>query len=240
MITLLCHDIANPLTAIKAGIEIMRENKIMTEERKSEINGRIDRSIGSVIGIIANVRKMQQAETGKLDTASVPLLLSKCIEEALSLVQTQANAKGIRFQLENEFSSGIEPSAAGDHLTITYNIIANILTNGIKFSKPNSLIQVRLLDAGFFIEIKVQDWGIGIPPGVLPNIFNKNIATTRLGTAGEAGSGFGLPIAKILMDNLDGSIEVVSQVSCPNSLDSGTIFTLKFRKYKASSLKGAA
>jgi signal transduction histidine kinase len=84
------------------------------------------------------------------------------------------------------------------------------------------------------ILIKVIDQGIGIPQNLLETLFSFTTRTTRIGTKGEQGTGFGMPIVKTLLEKMGGTLEVHSQVleeGQTSESPHGTTFTLRVPQF---------
>ena len=79
------------------------------------------------------------------------------------------------------------------------------------------------------IILTMTDDGIGIPESILTKLFDDEAKTSRPGTEGEPGTGFGMPIVKSYMDLYEGRIEVLSKVKDETTEDSGTTFNLYFK-----------
>jgi len=90
-------------------------------------------------------------------------------------------------------------------------IIRNLLSNAIKFSNPNGEIIISSNKKGEFIEISVQDFGIGIEPEIIPHLFEFNSNISRPGTMGETGTGLGLNLVKEFVEKHGGKIWVESK-----------------------------
>ena len=75
----------------------------------------------------------------------------------------------------------------------------------------------------------MTDDGIGIPDSILTKLFDDEAKTSRPGTGGEPGTGFGMPIVKSYMDLYEGQIEVLSKVKTEDNGESGTTFNLLFK-----------
>ena len=74
--------------------------------------------------------------------------------------------------------------------------------------------------------ITITDYGEGIPKDILNNIFDATKSTTRRGTNGEKGSGFGIPIVKKLIELMEGKISI--ETNYPSMVEEvGTIVTIK-------------
>lgn len=101
-------------------------------------------------------------------------------------------------------------------------ILLNLLSNSIKFSKPNGHIIVSIYEDDNYILISVKDDGIGISEDKLPIIFDRFTQGQALLTRSNEGSGVGLSIVKSLVEMHNGSISVNSKK------DIGTEFIIKF------------
>ena len=109
-------------------------------------------------------------------------------------------------------------------------MLGNILSNAIKFSHIGGEIKIIVKNVDdSFIEILISDKGIGMPPDLVKSIFSATKPTTRKGTLGEKGTGFGMPLVKLFMDIYDAKIFVNSKMDKENS---GTEFRLVFNGSK--------
>ena len=108
-------------------------------------------------------------------------------------------------------------------------VINNVVSNAIKFSRPKSEITVQSQALDKFTVISVSDEGIGIPKAILDSLFAMNKSTSRPGTKGEKGTGFGMPLVKKYMELFGGDIIVDSKCQEDFPQDSGKTIKLKFK-----------
>jgi signal transduction histidine kinase len=101
------------------------------------------------------------------------------------------------------------------------SILQNLISNAIKFTKPGGCINILSKDAGMYIELSVEDNGIGIKDEDIKNIFGLSCFTTY-GTNKEKGTGLGLLICKEMVEKNGGAIRVESKYG----VGSKFIFTL--------------
>tara|TARA_R110002051_G_scaffold30487_1_gene70499 strand:- start:2119 stop:2448 length:330 start_codon:yes stop_codon:yes gene_type:complete len=85
-------------------------------------------------------------------------------------------------------------------------VIANLLSNALKFSHQGGHIEVRLEIEGANVRVSVKDWGVGISDESQPKIFDKFEQSDMTDTRSFGGSGLGLTIAKELVEQHGGSI----------------------------------
>ena len=77
--------------------------------------------------------------------------------------------------------------------------------------------------------LSISDQGVGIPRDLIGNIFREDKRTSRKGTKGEEGTGFGMPLVKTYMEYYKAKIEVESISEDEDSSNHGTTFLLYFQ-----------
>ena len=121
-----------------------------------------------------------------------------------------------------------------DSRSFQYTVLNNLVSNAVKFSEPGAEIVLTILPQGDKVTISVADRGVGIPAKVLAGLFDPFKPTSRRGTAGEKGTGFGMPIVKSYIDLYKGAINVVSQTAEDSKDAHGTTITVTLRKAPAA------
>jgi signal transduction histidine kinase len=76
--------------------------------------------------------------------------------------------------------------------------------------------------------IRFEDHGIGIPADLVEKLFDPTKSTSRPGTDNESGTGFGLPLAQVYVEQFQGTITVDTRIALNPGDPSGTIFELRF------------
>ena len=153
--------------------------------------------------------------TRKRVATSVPV--HRFIAEAVDRVRPAAEQQGIAIEVD-------EPAArlivAGDRrqlVSATYNL----LENAVKYSDTGSTVQVRARTDGRWVDIEVQDHGIGIPRRDLERVFERFYRVDRARSRETGGTGLGLAIVRHVASNHDGDVKVDS------SEGEGSTFTLR-------------
>ena len=90
-------------------------------------------------------------------------------------------------------------------------VIRNLLTNSIKFSKSGGIISIELSKADNFNLLLIKDTGVGMSSEKLKYLFLPNESNSSLGTSGEKGSGMGLFICKYIVEAHKGKIHFESK-----------------------------
>ncbi|MGH6718718.1 MAG: sensor histidine kinase, partial [Alphaproteobacteria bacterium] len=101
-------------------------------------------------------------------------------------------------------------------------VLGNLVSNALKFSHPGSLIRVAAARHGDEVRLSVCDRGMGIPAPLLDDLFRWDRPTAREGTAGEFGTGFGLPLVRRYVEMFGGRITVESRDAADFPDDHGT------------------
>ena len=96
-------------------------------------------------------------------------------------------------------------------MVLTHSILGNLLSNAIKFSHSQQVITVSFSKSRDEFCFTVSDSGVGIPEALRSQIFKRHGISSRKGTGGEIGTGFGMPIVKMLTELMQGHVELKSR-----------------------------
>ncbi len=205
LIHVLSHDLANPIGAIKNICELSAEEGENGNEA-AEYRQMVQESVEHSIGILNLVRQMEALETGKMRLDLKEVNMRESIETSYTMLKERFRKKGI--VLENNVPEDIVVCA--EPYSFCNSVLNNLLSNAVKFSPRNGRITVAAERQGRRAEITVIDRGIGIPGETIGRLFDLTSATSRPGTEGEEGTGFGMPLVKSFVEHYGGKIEVES------------------------------
>lgn len=201
------HELRNPLTAIKGHAELMQRQQRYSE-RSVEVIGRQADQLGSLIDDLLLASQLE-ADRLILQLAEIDL-----VAEARAAATAHAPADT---PVRLDFAAGPLPVLA-DRERLG-QVLANLLTNAVKYSPGGAEIVVRVTRVAGEARIAVIDQGTGIPPEALPHVFDRFYRVA--GTAGRArGLGLGLYISRRIVEAHGGRIGVESQ------MDHGSTFTV--------------
>lgn len=217
LVRVLCHDISNPLSII-AGSSILGSSK-----KDLKFYDKIRKAADRIEDMISKIRDQEALATGKKRLKLVPTDMQEVCEDVAFLFQDKADAKGLELSFENNLG---HRKVQADPTSITNEVLSNLVSNAVKFCNKGGKIKVAMDHHDQECVIKVSDNGIGIPPDILPKIFDNNSSVSRKGTGGEPGTGFGMPLVKEYTELHGGTIEVESDAS-PES--HGTTFTVTLK-----------
>lgn len=231
LLRVLAHDVSTPLTLIQNNTQFLKrvlKNESLDSTQLTKLREKVlstNKYSHKIFNVINAVREMEAFESGKKSIEFDSINLKECINETLTLLESSINKKKVvvRTIIDNESVLGLKN-------ILEHQVLTNIIYNSIKFSKEGSEIKIYTKCNESTVEIFIADYGIGMPKAILKNIFNPLIHTSRPGTHGEAGTGFGLPIAKRCTEFMGGDIEASSNSIKDHPNNHGTTFKLTFKK----------
>jgi signal transduction histidine kinase len=226
LLRIMVHDIANPLTVIinmAKGLPFVKGDP----NQENYFQNQIISQSTKMANIIESVRWMEGLESGKKAPKIQAVPLAYVVSSCLKNVQEQAKMKNI--QIDADIAGDVQ--VLGHPTVIENQVLTNILTNCLKFSPQNSRLSIKMGNQDTdSAELLIIDQGIGIPANILENIFDPFYPTSRRGTDGEEGTGFGMPIALKSMEFFKGTITIATKDIETYPEDHGTTFTLHFKK----------
>lgn len=203
LIRILSYEIARPTEQIKKDAEFLNEGF----EDKQFVHNSLDKIIQASQAIQAITSRVQELKS----LGTIPEMfschyfdLNEACEKAMQLYIEKAEKKKITIELVT--TEDHCPIYAARDILI-FQVISNLLSNAIKFSYPHSKIILHTSGA----TLTIQDQGMGMPQEILDKVFYFNHQTNRLGTSGEKGTGFGMPLVRNLLEKMNASIHIESQ-----------------------------
>lgn len=221
LLQILCHDLANPFTSLSALLDLSIDDPSIFREF-GEI---MQVSVKNGLDTIDLVREMRDLED-KSDKLNI---------ERTNLVQMVKDSKIILGQRFKEKKIDLVMEIEDDHdvfverRSFVNSVLNNILSNAIKYSFPGAKILVKSIQKNNTLALSIKDQGIGIPPKLINSLFDFSKSTSREGTKGERGTGFGMPLIKKFIETYQGTLEIKSTVKTENSIDHGTEVILNLR-----------
>ncbi|MFK7871719.1 MAG: ATP-binding protein [Oligoflexales bacterium] len=226
LLRVLSHDLSNYLSIILYSSQMLLQNHSYDQDKVQKILERIKRSADKQSDIINSVREVDAITSGKHQVTLVPVSLNKAFENACFTFREKLEAKSLDLILENDRKD--EVFILGEPTIFENSILNNLISNALKFSPHGERIVVKIetKQDQEKICLSVQDKGIGIPKEIIKDLFSLDAATSRPGTDGEKGTGFGMPLVKNYLGLLSGSIEVDSIEQVEGESSSGTTFKI--------------
>jgi signal transduction histidine kinase/ActR/RegA family two-component response regulator len=199
------HELRTPLNAILGYSQLLHHSLDDHREMEEGLSV-IERNAKAQSQIIEDLLDMGRILSGKvrLDVQSVDM--AEVIEAAVDTLQPAADAKNIRVQCVLDSRAG---TVLGDDSRLQ-QVIWNLLANSIKFTPKGGRVQVSLVRINSHFEISVSDSGAGIPPDLLPHVFDRFRQGDASTTKRYGGLGLGLSIVKQLVELHGGTVSASS------------------------------
>lgn len=198
---LVSHDLRNLLGGIVLGAELLAA-KVPDDESGAQTlatTARIQRYAARMNRLIGDLIDVASIDAGKLAITPVPGDATALIAEAVDTFRAFASAKGI--SLQTEIVEG--PLLADFDHDRMLQVLANILSNAIKFTASGGSIRVRGERAGDELRVSVSDTGAGIPGDLLEAVFER---FWQVGKDDRRGVGLGLYISRHIVEAHGGKI----------------------------------
>lgn len=209
------HEFRTPLSTILMSAQILASSlQEWSEEKKLRNIQRIELAAKTMRQILDNILTINRAETGKLEYNWVQLNLEQFCHRFVEEMQLNASPHH-----KIDFIQHGNCDRAYLDANLLHSILANLLTNAIKYSPQGGKISLRLTCEPTELTFQICDRGIGIPQSEQQHIFDAFHRAKNIGTI--PGSGLGLTVVKKCVEVHGGSISVTSQVGV------GTTFTVK-------------
>jgi two-component system CheB/CheR fusion protein len=209
-LAMLSHELRTPLTSILSWSQLLRMGKL-SGEKANQAASIIESSAKAQGQLISDLLDVSRIIMGKLPMELRDVDPATVIQSALETTRPLAEEKSIEFKTEFNTTVGTV-SADPDRLQ---QVIWNLITNAVKFSAKQSVIEVRLnsvkVDSKDFAEIKVIDSGKGIPKEFLPHIFERFSQAENTRTRTYGGLGLGLAIVRNLIELQGGNVRAESE-----------------------------
>ncbi len=210
------HELRTPLTTIRGNVDLLRRGAADDPVERAVALDAIEGEVDRMSRLVADLLLLAQAEAGiKLEKQPVELdtLILQVYRQAQLMSATRfPTGERVAIHLGHEDQAIIE----GDPDRLK-QLLLNLIDNALKYTPPGGHVTISLYHDQDWVRVSVEDTGVGIPPDVLPHIFDRFYRAQR---EGRKGVGLGLSIARWIAEAHGGNLTVESQVG------KGTTFTL--------------
>ncbi len=196
LMQLLTHQLATPLTALNGAVHLLGE-PLLDNEQRQEFLGVIQQKLHSLTNLLRDLMALRNLETGKIATQPISFCLQTLIQEVI--------AEFAPYPVKYEGGAEL-PQVWGDRWQIS-QVLVNFLSNAIKYSPKGQAVDLgAAVNQSGWVEIWVQDYGLGIPEADQPHLFNRFYRVKHGDRQTIEGTGLGLSLCKLLVENQGGQI----------------------------------
>ncbi len=219
------HDIRTPMNSIIGFTSLAAAHIDNTEQVKDYLT-KIATSSNHLLSLINDVLDMSRIESGKVKIEEKECSIPEILHDLKTIVQADIMSKQLDFYIDTV--DVINEHVMCDRLRLN-QILLNLLSNAMKFTKPGGMVSVRILQKrnapeGYAdYEFQVKDTGIGMSPEFLKNVFEPFERERTSTISGIQGTGLGMAITRNIVDMMGGSVSVESEVG------KGSTFTVSLQ-----------
>ncbi|MBN1688697.1 MAG: HAMP domain-containing protein [Candidatus Omnitrophica bacterium] len=210
------HELKTPLTSIKGFVETLLGGALKDPERAGsflqmmkEDSDRLTRLIEDLLELSSIESKEEPLQAGRVE-------LKKEVDRIVKGFEQACAEKKIK--VENRVAEGISFSADPDKIR---QVLVNLLDNAVKFNRENGSVMVDAILRDNFMEVRIEDTGIGIPESSRERIFERFYRVDKARSRALGGTGLGLSIVKHIIEAHGGT------VSCQSREGKGSTFILR-------------
>jgi signal transduction histidine kinase/ActR/RegA family two-component response regulator len=221
-LAMLAHELRNPLGAISNAVRVLA----LTHAEGASATGAeevIARQVGHISFLMNELLDVERVVSGKMRLNRQPLDLAEAVHRAVGSFTGDA-------RLDRHIEISTEPVWIDGDAVRLDQVLANLVTNAVKYTPSGGRIRVVLRADGTDAVFSVEDTGVGISPRLLPFIFDLYVQAERTLDRAEGGLGIGLTLVRRLVELHGGTIEASSEGE-----GRGSRFTVRLKQIPSTS-----
>ncbi|MEP6783871.1 MAG: ATP-binding protein, partial [Acidobacteriota bacterium] len=214
-LAMLGHELRNPLAPILTALQLMHLRGVTGAERERAI---IERQVKHVVGLVDDLLDVSRITRGQVHLRIEIVDLADVVAKAIEMTGPAIE------QRHHTLTVDVRPGMHldGDPARLA-QVVANLLTNAAKYTEPRGLIQVVAEREQGRVILRVSDNGRGIPPEMLPRVFDLFAQERQAIERADGGLGIGLAIVRSLVQAHAGTVDARSK-----GPGQGSTFTVAF------------
>ena len=205
------HELRTPLTSIIGYLEIIGDSTAGIPEETLAYLATVRRNADRLLELIENLLVVSRAEDPRNAVKKEDVDFAQIVDEVVGMVRNKDPQSRVKIEYDRGNAHAV---MQGDRLRLT-QIVVNLVTNAVKFSRDNSTVKVDVrvdqqMSDDAYVELRVVDSGIGIPADEIPRLFERFYRGSNAEKALIPGTGLGLAIVKQFVEDHQGTISVDS------------------------------
>jgi signal transduction histidine kinase/CheY-like chemotaxis protein len=222
LLAMLGHELRNPLAAMVSAMELVKAR----EPALSRELAVLDRQLAHLTHMIGELVDVSRITHGKVRLRRTAVELAEAVEHAIDVARPVIAQR--QHALIVEIAENLLVDADRDRLI---QVIGNLVTNAATYTPAGGRIEVTAAAEDAYARITVRDDGIGIPPPLLPSVFDMFVQGERDADRNEGGLGVGLTIVRTLVELHGGTVDARS-----DGPGRGSSFTVRWPRASARSV----
>jgi signal transduction histidine kinase len=216
-LTNLAHELRTPLTIASGYLHTLRKGILSGEQLQATVET-VSRNLDQIVNLTNDLLFLQEMDL--VLSEFQPVNISDVADAVIHKHQGRARERGVILKIKG----GTTAMVHGDGSSLERAVTA-LVDNAIKFSPPRGTVEMRIEEKEKYILLSVTDNGIGIEPQIRPRIFDRFFHHERSGEDLYSGLGIGLSIARQVIKQHRGSLDVESEPG------KGSTFTISLMKW---------
>lgn len=205
-LAILAHELRNPLAPIRNSLHILRLTSQHDPEADS-VSEIIERQVNHMVRLVDDLMEVSRITRSQIELRKEPVEVAAIVSSAVETSRPLIEAAGHQLVL----SIPPEPILLeGDPVRLT-QVVANLLNNAAKYTEAGGQIELTVRREQGEVAIVVRDTGSGIPPDMLPRVFDLFTQGDRHAGRAQGGLGIGLTLVKTLVEMHGGSVRAISE-----------------------------
>lgn len=200
-LAVLGHELRNPLAPAVTALELMRMRNPDDSRRERQV---LERQIAHMTRLVDDLLDLSRLTRGRLEIVRAPFDLRESIARAVDMVQPQLMHR--RHTLTTRVPD--EPLIVNGDIDRIVQVLTNLLTNAIRYTPAAGSIGLTALRSDDRVRVSCEDNGPGIPPELVPTLFEPFIQGPRTSDRPEGGLGLGLALARTFTERHGGTLSV--------------------------------
>ncbi|MDC7232787.1 MAG: HAMP domain-containing sensor histidine kinase [Spirochaetales bacterium] len=206
------HELRTPVSLIMGNLEMILDGVYKADRKKLES---LYRESTVLAALIRDLQVLASEEAGQSPMEKRDFSINELVDHTAEDFRALAHQKKIEIQ----YDRGDDLKVSGDPVK-TRQVLKNLMVNALRHTPEGGWIQLRIIGEKDYIIVEVEDSGEGIPPDFREKIFNRFFKMDQ--SRGSEGSGLGLSISRILIENQGG------RLTAHEGEDGGALFRISF------------
>jgi PAS domain S-box-containing protein len=204
-LAMLAHELRNPLAPIRNALHLLKfagGDGVQLQQ----VRDLMERQVQHLVRLVDDLLDVSRIMRGKIELRKESLELATVVSRAVETVQPVIDAQGHRLEV------ALPPGPVRLHgdLVRLAQVLGNLLNNAAKYTERGGRIRLDAACEGGEVVVRVQDTGLGIPPGLLPHVFEPFVQGDGSMERSQGGLGIGLTLVRRLAELHGGSATAAS------------------------------
>lgn len=202
----LAHELRNPLAPLRTGLQIMKLARGESDSME-QTRAMMERQLMQLVRLVDDLMDVSRITRGKIELRKERVEVARVIHHAIETSRPLIDANGHELLIDVP----VQPIYVNADVTRLAQVISNLLNNAAKYTEHGGRITVSVKHDHGHAMLSVRDTGIGIPPHMLPHVFELFTQVDGSLDRSQGGLGIGLTLVKRLVEMHGGCVEAHSE-----------------------------